>query len=190
MVERGRHGVRDLRGPSAEPHPAVRDPVRLSDGRPRCRVATSDLQRESSTMYRMTGRSRAARDGAHGTETEGITAKPEGFPGGRRLVPGARLLLQVIFPPEYPIDEYRCLVPCETEPGTMDFGEIMRLIRLGQEPEGQDGLRRAANVPTLSVPNPRAGRRYEVEWTLPSLHDRRSWETTRRGAGGLQVLHR
>jgi hypothetical protein len=109
------------------------------------------------------------------TETNYISIPSEGRRFGVRFAEGAHLLLQILFPPGYPVAGNGCHVRYLTESDRSDPREEERIARLSAVEGGSEGLRAWESSLSLSVPDPILDRRYELEWGLPSLVARQRW---------------
>ena len=88
-----------------------------------------------------------------------------------RVSADSRLRLAVSIPPEYPAKSFRFRVRVAGEPQLRDLAEEERLSVLSHKTDCQEGFRRYGWMATLSVPNPKLDRNYEITWRTPTRDD-------------------
>jgi hypothetical protein len=108
-------------------------------------------------------------------EAEYIQVSPEGTLVRRRFAPDALLRIELALPEEYPIGPVVAHARFVADPNRIDRSEERRIQQLTRDPDGTYGLRAMRSMFVLSVPSPQLDRRYSMEWSLPTIAQRRRW---------------
>jgi hypothetical protein len=137
------------------------------------------------TQYRMyfdAGKGSRNRDVAppSALETEIVDFSSQDRRFGQRFAPDAHLRIQVALPEGYPIGAAGPRVRFLNEPELLDTGEESRLAALADTVTPIGGFQQEGSWLLLTVPRPIMDRRYEIEWTLPTLSARERWLAERR----------